>query len=95
MGLVDWDFVDRLSVVDYEGQRLAEQLMMWFVMIIAAISFVVGFATADWWTMVYINAAGLALTSLVVLPPWPWYRRNTLTWLPALNPPKGKEDKKQ
>lgn len=72
--------------MDLHGQQLAEWLMVRILIAFAAVSFVVGYATASFATMVQINAAGLALTALLVLPDWPFYKKHPLPWLPALNP---------
>ena len=86
--------LDALSVVDFEGQKLAEWLMIRIVIIFATAGFFAGYALSNWHLMVYINAAGLAITCLAVLPPWPWYRRHPLAWLPPLNPANESQKKK-
>jgi signal peptidase complex subunit 1 len=72
--------------MDWVGQRTAERLMMQIILAAAAVSFVVGYALKDFKLMVQINAAGLLLTSALVLPEWPWYKRNPVKWLPPLKP---------
>ncbi len=74
-------------MADFEGQKLAEMLFTRMLIFFGAISFVVGYAKADFMLMVYISAAGLALTCMVVLPDWPFYRSHPLKFLPPLNPP--------
>lgn len=76
--------------MDYTGQRLAEWLLVRILIVVGAVSFVAGYATGSYPLMVKINLVGLAFTCLLVLPSWPVFRRNPLTWLPALNPPKKK-----
>ncbi len=72
---------------DFQGQKLIEYLLVRLTIVFGVISFLVGIIAQDFMLMVYINGAGLAVTSLVVLPDWPWYRRNAPTWLPPKIPP--------
>ncbi len=72
--------------MDMQGQRLAEQLLVRLLLVAAAASFVIGYAQRSFHLMVQINGAAVALVALLVLPPWPWYSRNPLSWLPPLNP---------
>lgn len=72
--------------MDFHGQRLAEQLLVRIIVAFAVVSFLVGYATGSFSTMVKLNGVGLAVTSLVVLPPWPFFNKHPLQWLPPLNP---------
>jgi signal peptidase complex subunit 1 len=72
--------------MDFEGQKLAEWLLVRIILAFAAIGFLAGYVQADFMLMVYINAVGLALTCLIVLPDWPFFRAHPLKFLPALNP---------
>lgn len=80
--------------MDFKGQKLAEQLLLYILVISAAISFVVGYAVKDFGTMAKINGVGLLLAVITVLPDWPWYNRHPLTWLPPKLKPDDKEKKK-
>jgi signal peptidase complex subunit 1 len=72
--------------MDFEGQKQAELLIYRLLILFAAAGFVGGYATGRFDVMVYVNAAGLAITLLAVVPDWPWFNRHPLKWLPALNP---------
>lgn len=73
--------------MDFQGQKLAEQLLFYILIIFATISFVVGYAMKDFSLMTKINGVGLFVTVVAVLPDWPWYNKHPLRWLPALKPP--------
>jgi signal peptidase complex subunit 1 len=75
--------------MDFQGQKQAEQLIYQLLVAFAAAGFLAGYATGSFDVMVYVNAAGLALTMLAVVPDWPWFNRNPLSWLPPLNPDDG------
>lgn len=71
--------------MDFEGQKLSEQLLMVILVLAAAISFIVGYALKDFQLMVYINGVGLALALIAILPDWPFYNKHPWKWLPPLN----------
>ena len=59
--------------MDFCGQRLAEQLMFWFIIAIAAVSFVVGYSLGDFRMMCFINGGGCIMlqgTEYLILA-WP------------------------
>ncbi|EFJ41047.1 hypothetical protein VOLCADRAFT_84236 [Volvox carteri f. nagariensis] len=72
--------------MDFEGQRLAEQMLLGILLIFATISFVVGYALSNFQLMVQINGAGLILALILVLPDWFFYNYHPWQWLPPLNP---------
>lgn len=78
--------------MDFEGQKQAEALLVRLLVAFAAIGFIAGYATGNFALMAYINAAGLVITLLAVVPDWPFFRRNPLNWLPPLNPGQKKEE---
>jgi signal peptidase complex subunit 1 len=72
--------------MDFEGQKLAEQWLIRLLVAFAAVGFLGGYVTANFALMAYINAAGLAITTLLVVPDWPFFRKHPFNWLPPLNP---------
>ncbi|KAG0592689.1 hypothetical protein M758_1G265300 [Ceratodon purpureus] len=67
--------------MDWEGQKLAEQLMQYFLLGSALLAFLTGYFTSSYRTMLYIYLAGVVLTFLVAVPNWPCYNRHKFTWL--------------
>jgi signal peptidase complex subunit 1 len=53
------------------------------------VAWLVGFVLQDLKYTVYIGLGGTALTFLAVVPPWPFFNKNPVAWLPA-----GEEQKK-
>lgn len=47
------------------------------------IAFVVGYFLQDIKLAVFIALGGTALTFLIVIPPWPFYNKNPVKWLPV------------
>lgn len=72
--------------MDFQGQKLAEQLLVRLLIAFAAVGFLAGYAMGDFALMSYINAAGLLLTTVLVVPDWPMFNKQPLNWLPPLNP---------
>ncbi|KAF3770309.1 SPC12-domain-containing protein [Cryphonectria parasitica EP155] len=48
-----------------------------------AISFLVGYFLQDIKLAVFIALGGTGLTFLVVVPPWPFYKKHPVKWLPV------------
>jgi len=69
--------------IDFEGQKLAELLATGLLAVAGAISFIVGFFLQDIKLALYIGLAGTALTFLLVVPPWPFFNRHPVKWLPV------------
>ncbi|KAL1190359.1 Signal peptidase complex subunit 1 [Cardamine amara subsp. amara] len=67
--------------MDWQGQKLAEQLMQILLLIAVVVAFVVGYTTASFRTMMLIYAGGVVLTSLITVPNWPLFNRHPLKWL--------------
>ncbi|CAI0649964.1 unnamed protein product [Colletotrichum noveboracense] len=69
------------SPQDFEGQKLADLLATLVLSASGALAFLVGFFLQDIKLAVYIGLAGTALTFLLVVPPWPFYKRHPVKWL--------------
>ncbi|KFY10692.1 hypothetical protein V492_04894 [Pseudogymnoascus sp. VKM F-4246] len=69
--------------IDFEGQRLAEVLVTIVLGVVGAIAFVIGFVRQDITLALYVGLAGTALAFVIVVPPWPFFNRNPVQWLPA------------
>ncbi|TQS37563.1 hypothetical protein Golomagni_01960 [Golovinomyces magnicellulatus] len=68
---------------DFEGQKLVELLAMVLQISVGIISFVVGFVLKDITLTIYISLGGSALVFLLVIPPWPIFKRHNVKWLPV------------
>ncbi|CAD6439385.1 ec4c02f1-1531-4dd4-9770-df64bdb749a0 [Sclerotinia trifoliorum] len=68
--------------IDFEGQRLAEFLTTALLAISGAIAFFVGFFKQDIKLALAFGLLGTAFTFAIVVPPWPFYKRHPVRWLP-------------
>lgn len=67
--------------IDFKGQKLAELLATALLITAGAFSFIVGFFLQDIVLALYIGIGVAALTFLLVVPPWPFFRRHPVQWL--------------
>lgn len=69
--------------IDFEGQKLAEVLATTLLSTVAAVAFVVGFFLQDIKLALIVGLGGSALTFLLIAPPWPFFKRHPVNWLPV------------
>ncbi|KAM7192673.1 putative signal peptidase complex subunit 1 [Naviculisporaceae sp. PSN 640] len=69
--------------IDFEGQKLAELIANVALILVGTIAFIVGYILQDIKLALFIALGGTALTFVVVIPPWPFYNRNPVKWLPV------------
>lgn len=69
--------------IDFDGQKFSELLATILLATSGAIAFVVGFVLQDIKLALYIGLAGTALTFVAIVPPWPFFKRNPVKWLPT------------
>ncbi|KAH7038019.1 microsomal signal peptidase 12kDa subunit [Microdochium trichocladiopsis] len=74
------DLVD--GQIDFEGQKLAELLTTVILSAAGLVAFAVGFFLQDIALALKIGLAGTALSFLIIVPPWPFFNRHPVKWLP-------------
>ncbi|OLN81588.1 putative signal peptidase complex subunit 1 [Colletotrichum chlorophyti] len=67
--------------IDFEGQKLVDILATLLLSISGALAFIIGYLLQDIKLAVYVGLGGTALTFLVVVPPWPFYKQHPVKWL--------------
>ncbi|KAF6161440.1 hypothetical protein GIB67_009319 [Kingdonia uniflora] len=67
--------------MDWQGQKLSEQLMQIMLVVFAVVSFIVGYVIGSFRMMMLIYVAGVLLTTLITVPNWPFFNRNPFNWL--------------
>ncbi|KAF8040887.1 hypothetical protein BT93_B2952 [Corymbia citriodora subsp. variegata] len=67
--------------MDWQGQKLAEQLMQTMLVAFAVVAFATGYTIGSFQMMILIYAGGVVLTTLVTVPNWPFFNRHPLKWL--------------
>ncbi|PIA51161.1 hypothetical protein AQUCO_01100181v1 [Aquilegia coerulea] len=67
--------------MDWQGQKLAEQLMQILLVGFAVIAFGIGYTIGSFQMMLLIYAGGVLLTTLITVPNWPFFNRHPLKWL--------------
>ncbi|XP_031557257.1 signal peptidase complex subunit 1-like [Actinia tenebrosa] len=93
-----FDKIRNLSThMDFEGQKLAEKLFHIIILSFGIVGFVWGYCIQQFGATVIFLFAGFFVSCLVVLPPWPCFRRNPLVWQkprPTKQPTDSKKDEK-
>ncbi|CAG8982998.1 hypothetical protein HYALB_00003577 [Hymenoscyphus albidus] len=69
--------------IDFEGQRFTEFLSTALLSLVGALSFIIGFIKQDIKLALMIGLGGTALTMFIIVPPWPFFNRHPVKWLPA------------
>ncbi|CAM8980041.1 unnamed protein product [Rhodiola kirilowii] len=67
--------------MDWQGQKLAEQLMQILLVSFALGGFATGYFLGSFLLMLQINGIGVVVTLIVTVPNWPWFNKHPLTWL--------------
>ena len=68
--------------IDFDGQRLAELITTFLLGASGILAFFVGYMAQNIQLALWIGLAGTLLTFVVVTPPWPFFNKNPLPWLP-------------
>jgi len=66
--------------MDYDGQNKSEKLSHIIVVLFGAVGWVVGYINQQFSHTVIALTIGVALATLLTVPPWPMYRRKPLQW---------------
>ncbi|KAI0338744.1 microsomal signal peptidase 12 kDa subunit [Trametopsis cervina] len=69
--------------IDFEGQKLVDQIARIALGVIAVVAFLVGLALQSIQTTFIIFGAGTVLLLVAVVPPWPMFNQHPVQWLPA------------
>ncbi|VDD84467.1 unnamed protein product [Mesocestoides corti] len=72
-----------------EGQKLAERIMHIILQFSCIFGFCLGYYMEQLSISVGIVLAGLVLCIILVLPPWPIYRKHPLKWQKSTESHKG------
>ncbi|KAK6334874.1 hypothetical protein TWF718_010319 [Orbilia javanica] len=75
--------------IDFQGQKLAEQITTYTLTVSAIVGFLAGFVTQNIVYTLYICLAGTAFTFLAVVPPWPFYNQAPVRFLSSGSGKKG------
>ncbi|OVA17514.1 Microsomal signal peptidase 12kDa subunit [Macleaya cordata] len=67
--------------MDWQGQKLSEQLMQIMLVAFSVIAFATGYFIGSFRMMLLIYAGGVVLTTLITVPNWPFFNRHPLKWL--------------
>mmetsp|Transcript_80940 Transcript_80940/g.161367 ORF Transcript_80940/g.161367 Transcript_80940/m.161367 type:complete len:89 (-) Transcript_80940:244-510(-) len=66
--------------MDYQGQRLSELLYYWIIIVFGAVGWVWGFFEKDFMCTFRAWAVGVAISVVLCVPDWPWFRKSPVKW---------------
>jgi len=69
--------------IDFEGQKLADNLATVSLSASGIAAFVVGYILQDIKLATYVGLVGTGLTFVTVVPPWPFFNQHPVKWLPS------------
>ncbi|XP_022151742.1 probable signal peptidase complex subunit 1 [Momordica charantia] len=67
--------------MDWQGQKLAEQMMQIVLVASAVAAFCTGYNVGSFRVMMLVYAGGVVLTTLITVPNWAFFNRHQLKWL--------------
>ncbi|EJD74598.1 hypothetical protein LOAG_18105 [Loa loa] len=71
------------TYIDFVGQRRAERIFQVILVLAAVIGYGIGYVTQQLSYAIYTVFCGFILSCILVIPPWPYLRRNPIHWQPA------------
>ncbi len=71
--------------MDFEGQRLSEQLVLWVTGAFTAAGFVAGYCLQSLGLALAVFAAGVGVAFTVAVPEWSYFKQHPLVWLDPLS----------
>ncbi|GAA0177280.1 protease [Lithospermum erythrorhizon] len=79
--LTNLEFPTSLTSMDWQGQKVVEQLMQILLLCFAVVAFVAGYVLGSFQTMMLVYAGGVVFTCLLTVPNWSFFNRHPLKWL--------------
>ena len=74
--------------MDYKGQDHAEVVYQVIMSVFGVVAFCWGYVERDLTRSFHVWCVGLALASVITLPPWPCFKKNPVKWLEKLPDPR-------
>ncbi|MCP9257867.1 Lon protease-like, mitochondrial [Dirofilaria immitis] len=71
------------TYIDFVGQRRAERIFQVILVLTAIIGYGIGYVTQQLSYAIYTLGCGFILSCILVVPPWPYLRRNPVHWQPV------------
>ncbi|CDJ40549.1 microsomal signal peptidase subunit SPCS1 domain-containing protein, putative [Eimeria tenella] len=72
----------REGVVDFTAQQVLQRLVTMLFALGTCFGFIYGFATESFYDSVLCVMVMAAIATVICVPSWPLYKRNTIDWAP-------------
>ncbi|KAJ3055875.1 hypothetical protein HK097_008872 [Rhizophlyctis rosea] len=70
-----------ISLQDFEGQKIADRNLQILLSLSGVVAFFIGLFLQDLKATLLILGAGVIITGLGIIPPWPRYNQKPVAWL--------------
>ena len=77
----------RVLETDFRGQRLAELMYQYIIVIFSVVGFVAGYMQQSFRATFQIWCVGFLLAGVLSMGGWPWLRRHPVKWLESIDDP--------
>eukprot|EP00956_Cyclotella_meneghiniana_P011667 scaffold16423_cov55-Cyclotella_meneghiniana.AAC.4 len=67
--------------MDYEGQKLSENLFFYIIILFGSIGWVYGYFLQDFTYVFYSWSVGVFISLVLCVPDWPIYNKHPVKWL--------------
>lgn len=81
--------------MDYHGQKLAEMIYCYLIVIFGVIAWFFGYFAQDFTVTFGGWAVGLVIAMLLCVPDWPMFNRHPVPWLASIPSSKSKSKSKK
>mmetsp|Transcript_17642 Transcript_17642/g.17078 ORF Transcript_17642/g.17078 Transcript_17642/m.17078 type:complete len:84 (+) Transcript_17642:124-375(+) len=80
--------------MDYEGQKLSENLFCYIIIAFGAVGWVIGYFHQDFTYVFYLWSVGMVISVVLCVPDWPFFNRHPVQWLDSVPDRRNKGKKK-
>ncbi|KAL3765037.1 hypothetical protein ACHAWU_009405 [Discostella pseudostelligera] len=70
--------------MDYQGQKLSENLFYYIILLFGSIGWVYGYFLQDFTYVFYSWSVGVVISIVLCVPDWPIYNRHPIKWLESI-----------
>ena len=72
------------NTMDYQGQKLSENLFYYIILLFGSIGWVYGYFLQDFTYVFYSWSVGVVISIVLCVPDWPIYNRHPIKWLESI-----------
>ena len=70
--------------MDYQGQKLSENLFYYIILLFGSIGWIYGYILQDFTYVFYSWSVGVGISLILCVPDWPIYNKHPIKWLESI-----------